>query len=91
VHAIDAANGREIAAFMPRRSMHRLLNQAAPDGDFQYVLDGPISVQDVYNGNEWSQLVVGTGVGVNNGAISGGVQCGQSWARQQYQLTRPPQ
>lgn len=30
-------------------------------------------------------------VGVNNGAISGGVQCSQSWARQQYQLTRPPQ
>lgn len=61
VHAIDADNGREIAAFMPRRSMRRLLNQADPESNFQYVLDGPISVQDVYDGAEWSQLVVGTG------------------------------
>ena len=30
-------------------------------------------------------------VGVNNSAISGGVDCPSSWSRQQYQLNRLPQ
>ena len=61
VHALSAANGREIAAYMPRRSLRRLLDQAQPDSGFRYVLDGPLSTHDVYDGSSWNSLVVGSG------------------------------
>lgn len=61
VHALDAANGREIAAYMPRRSLRRLLDQAQPDSGFRYVLDGPLSTHDVFDGSSWNSLVVGSG------------------------------
>ncbi|MGX5649840.1 pilus assembly protein [Hydrogenophaga borbori] len=61
VHALDATNGREIAAYMPRRSLRRLLDQAQPDSGFRYVLDGPLSTHDVFDGSSWNSLVVGSG------------------------------
>jgi len=61
VHALNAANGQEIAAYMPRRSMKRLLDQAQGDSEFQYVLDGPLSTHDIFDGAAWNELVVGTG------------------------------
>lgn len=61
VHALDAAQGSERAAYMPRRSMKRLLDQADSDRGFRYVLDGPLSLNDVYDGRSWTPLVVGSG------------------------------
>lgn len=61
VHALDAANGHEIAAYMPRRSLRRLLDQSQSDSEFRYVLDGPLAAGDVYDGQSWNPLIVGTG------------------------------
>lgn len=61
VHALNAANGQEIAAYMPRRSMRRLLDQAQVDSEFRYVLDGPLTTNDIYDGASWNQVVVGSG------------------------------
>lgn len=61
VHALDANNGQELAAFLPRRSLSRLLDQADPNAGFRYVLDGPLSTQEVHVDGAWQQLVVGTG------------------------------
>lgn len=61
VHALSDKNGREFAAFMPRRSMSRLLDQAQGDSEFRYVLDGPLSSNDVFDGKSWHQLIVGSG------------------------------
>lgn len=63
VHAFDAANGTELAAFMPRRSMRRLLDNAREDYSFRYVLDGPLSDHDIFSSsaNRWNHIAVGTG------------------------------
>lgn len=63
VHAFDAANGTELAAFMPRRSMRRLLDNAREDYSFRYVLDGPLSDHDIFSSanSRWNHLAIGTG------------------------------
>lgn len=61
VHLFDASNGKELGAFMPRRSMARLIGKADPDAPFRYVLDGPITLHDVYHEGVWRQIAVGTG------------------------------
>lgn len=75
MHSFDATTGVEQAAFMPRRSMTRLLNFAAEPYNFEYVLDGPISQNDIFNrpfANQqsltvadqwkaWRHIAVGTG------------------------------
>ncbi|MFC3685606.1 pilus assembly protein [Hydrogenophaga luteola] len=68
LHALSASTGVELAGFMPRRSMRRLLDYAKVDYDFQYILDGPISENDLYIRNPvddttlgWQHMAVGTG------------------------------
>lgn len=67
--------GLERAAFMPRRSLKRMLNYAKEPYNFEYVLDGPISQNDIFDRafanlqslpkteewRAWRQLGVGTG------------------------------
>jgi Tfp pilus tip-associated adhesin PilY1 len=61
VHAFSADKGNELAAFMPRRSMTKLLDQANANSGFAYTLDGPLTSNDVYSGSAWNQLALGTG------------------------------
>ena len=61
VHALQAANGKELAAYMPRRSMTALLDQAQAGSPFRYVLDGPLSTNDIYQNLSWNLVVVGSG------------------------------
>ena len=75
MHAFSATAGTELAAIMPRRSLRRMLNFAAEPYTFEYVLDGPITENDIFDrrkanadglteANEWRawrHLAVGTG------------------------------
>jgi len=75
MHAFNALTGIEMAAFRPRRSLRRMLNFAADPYNFEYVLDGPISENDVFDGAKassqgltgstewraWRHLAVGSG------------------------------
>lgn len=75
MHAFSASAGTELAAVMPRRSLRRMLNFAAEPYTFEYVLDGPITENDIFDrrkanaeglsaSNEWRawrHLAVGTG------------------------------
>ena len=61
VHAISADKGKELAAFMPRRSMTKLLDQADANAGFGYTLDGPLTSNDIYSGSDWNQVALGTG------------------------------
>lgn len=69
MHALDASTGEEMAGFMPRRSMRRLLNYANAAYEFEYVLDGPISEHDLYIKDptttdptpSWQHMAIGTG------------------------------
>lgn len=61
VHSFNAATGAELAVFMPRRSLKRMLNYARDDYAFEYVLDGPLSEHDIYDGAKWNHVAVGTG------------------------------
>ncbi len=61
MHAFNAEAGDEMAAFMPRRSLRRMLNYADADYLFEYTLDGPLSEHDIYDGANWNHLAVGTG------------------------------
>lgn len=75
MHAFEALTGIEMAVFKPRRSLSRMLNYAADPYSFEYVLDGPISENDVFDRAKadsegltgdtewraWHHLAVGTG------------------------------
>lgn len=61
MHALDAKTGRELAAFMPRQSLSRMLNYANVDYNFEYTLDGPLSEHDIYDGTRWNHIAMGTG------------------------------
>ncbi len=75
MHAFSATAGTELAAIMPRRSLRRMLNFADEPYTFEYVLDGPITENDIFDrrkattdglteANEWRawrHLAVGTG------------------------------
>lgn len=75
MHAFSAAAGTELAAVMPRRSLKRMLNFAAEPYNFEYVLDGPITENDIFDRRKvnseglsasdewkaWRHLAVGTG------------------------------
>lgn len=63
VHAFKADDGQELAAFMPRNSLRRMLRYADVDYTFEYVLDGPLSEHDIYHAaaDRWDHMVTGTG------------------------------
>jgi type IV pilus assembly protein PilY1 len=62
-HVLNAKTGVELAAFMPRRSLGRMLRNARDDYSFEYVLDGPLSENDVYDSSTktWQHIAIGTG------------------------------
>lgn len=60
MHSFDSKTGVEQAAFMPRRSMARLLNYATEPYSFEYVLDGPISQNDIFNRGYASSMSLST-------------------------------
>lgn len=69
-NAIDAAGnvlsaGQEVAAFMPMGVGSKLKKFASPSYSFEYVLDGPMSEEDIYDartvGSEkWRHILYGT-------------------------------
>lgn len=61
MHALNATTGVELAAYMPRRSLRRMLNYADAAYNFEYTLDGPLSEHDIYDGTNWNHMAVGTG------------------------------
>lgn len=61
VHAFSGDKGKELAAFMPRRSMAKLLDQANLNAGFAFTLDGPLTSNDIYSGSDWNQVAMGTG------------------------------
>jgi Tfp pilus tip-associated adhesin PilY1 len=71
---LNSDTGAEQAAFMPRRSMSKMLNFADEAYQFEYVLDGPVTEHDVFDNRlltpamtegerwrAWRQLAIGTG------------------------------
>lgn len=75
MHAFSATAGTEMAAVMPRRSLRRMLDFASEPYTFEYVLDGPITENDIFDRRKatteglapadewraWRHLGVGTG------------------------------
>lgn len=68
MHALNADTGVEMAGYMPRRSLKRMLDYANADYDFSYILDGPIAENDLYVADpdddtkvQWQHVAVGTG------------------------------
>ncbi len=75
MHAFSAEAGTELAAVMPRRSLRRMLNFASEPYNFEYVLDGPITENDIFDRRKatseglspadewraWRHLGIGTG------------------------------
>lgn len=68
MHALNVETGVEMAGYMPRRSLTRMLDYAKTDYKFSYVLDGPISEHDLYIKDPsddtkvgWQHMAIGTG------------------------------
>lgn len=66
IHNFDAQTGKEIAAFLPSGAYGKLANYLSPDYNFEYIMDGPLSENDVYFDEYssfpgWNSLVIGTG------------------------------
>lgn len=68
LHALDANNGNEIFAYVPNGIYHKLTKVTAPNygkshNPHHYILDGQITVSDVYMGGWKTILVAGFGAG----------------------------
>ncbi len=68
MHALNAETGVEMAGYMPRRSLKRMLDYANANYDFSYILDGPIAENDFYVADpdddtnvQWQHVAIGTG------------------------------
>jgi type IV pilus assembly protein PilY1 len=74
VHVLDASDqvatgGKELAAFMPKGAMAHQVALASTNFKFEFVLDGPVSEDDVYDSagvtpegkKEWRNIVTGAG------------------------------
>ncbi|QHE86832.1 pilus assembly protein [Hydrogenophaga sp. BPS33] len=61
MHALNAKNGEELAAFMPRGSLRRMLDYARTNYSFDYTLDGPLSEHDIYDSENWNHVAMGSG------------------------------
>lgn len=74
VHVLDASDqvatgGKELAAFMPKGAMAHQVALASTNFKFEFVLDGPVSEDDIYDSagvtpegkKEWRNIVTGTG------------------------------
>jgi len=61
LHGFNASTGAEIYAFVPNAViLNNLRSYADPAYDHRYFVDGEIAVADVYDGNNWRTILVGT-------------------------------
>jgi type IV pilus assembly protein PilY1 len=62
LHSFNAANGKEVYAFIPNASFlnNKLGEFASPNFDHKYLVDGDVAVADVYVGSAWKTVLVGT-------------------------------
>lgn len=64
LHGFDAATGVEKYAFIPSAAFDHLASYVSPDYKHRYVVDGEITVADVYKKNNpgrgWKTVLVGT-------------------------------
>ena len=56
---IEIPPGTEVGAFMLKNTMPKLKNFANPSYSFEYLADGPMVEQDVWDGTAWKQMVFG--------------------------------
>lgn len=52
--------GTELGAFLIKETMPKLKKFADPSYSFEYMTDGPLVEQDVWDGTNWKQMVFGT-------------------------------
>lgn len=55
-----AAGGREELAFIPSAALQHIAELANPKYGHRYYVDGPLTSSDVYYGNAWHTVLVGT-------------------------------
>jgi len=69
LHAISAATGDELWAYVPSAVIPNLFKLANADygANHQFYVDGPISVGDAYDGTNWKTVLVG-GLGLGGRA-----------------------
>jgi len=65
LHAFDAETGNEVFAFVPSAVIPNLNKLTSPDyneagGEHHFYVDGTPVVRDVYFGNQWRTVLVGT-------------------------------
>ncbi|MEY4760709.1 MAG: hypothetical protein RLZZ200_565, partial [Pseudomonadota bacterium] len=66
LHAIDANNGNELWAYIPTAVISKLYKLADYNypTNHQFLVDGPITVGDIWDGSAWRTILVG---GLGNG------------------------
>lgn len=65
LHAFDAESGNEVFAFVPSAVIPNLNKLTSPDyneagGEHHFYVDGTPVVRDVYFGNQWRTVLIGT-------------------------------
>lgn len=75
LHAFHATTLQELYAYVPNIVFPKLRNVTAPSygrptNPHQYLVDGPLTVSDVYDGTSWRTIVVGTLGGGGRGVFA---------------------
>lgn len=75
LHVLDAVTLEEKYAYVPKLVFPKLRNLSAQNygrstNPHQYLVDGPLTVGDVYNGTSWRTIVVGTLGGGGRGVFA---------------------
>ncbi len=60
LHGFDATTGAETYGFVPSAAIPNLKEYSDPDYIHRYYVDGEITIADVYFGNRWRSVLVGT-------------------------------
>lgn len=60
LHGFDATTGAETYAFVPSAAIPNLAEYSDVDYVHRYFVDGEITIADVYFGNRWRSVLVGT-------------------------------
>jgi type IV pilus assembly protein PilY1 len=60
LHGFDATTGAETYAFVPSSAIANLQEYSDADYIHRYYVDGEITIADVYFGNQWRSILVGT-------------------------------
>lgn len=75
LHVFNATTLQEIYAYVPNMVFPKLRditaqNYGKPTNPHQYLVDGPLTVSDVYDGSNWRTIVVGTLGGGGRGVFA---------------------